>query len=124
MKLPDFVEVFVKLIKGLQQTLETNTKRAVDEKKAEERAKKEAARKGAKLAGAVPAMPMPSEQEEGGAERGVIDELMTRLQTGSVQLRKAAAVRTPQMRGPQMPQMSELQMKMAQRLAKQQEQNK
>ena len=130
-KLSDFVEVFNNLVKALVAADDANKKRVIEEKKAEERAKKMAERQKKSPAGASgPAKVVPGVDvnEEGDAERGVIDELMSKLQKGGVQLRKPSLVRPPGM-GPPMPgmgappgQMSELQRKMAERLAKQNKQ--
>jgi hypothetical protein len=120
-KMPEFIEVFVNLVNALKNAKENNIKLIEEEKKAEERAKKLAARQSAKGAkGPAASVPQASEsQQEGAGERGVIDELMNKLKKGGgVPLRKPSVLVGARQQMPAMPQMSELQRRMAERLAK------
>ena len=105
-KMADFIEVFVNLLNGLKSAKEANIKAEEEEKKAAEREKKKADKSQNKAANS-----MASVKPEG--ERGVIDNLMDRLQKGQVNLRRPGMRQTPVQ-----PDVSELQLRMAKIRAK------
>ena len=75
--MPDFVEVFVKLINDLKRAMEQNEKRKQDELKALSRTAPVGGRKA-----------VGPQLGAGDAQRGVLAELMKNLQAGPVQLKK------------------------------------
>lgn len=112
MKMAEFAEVFINLVTGLVHADDANRKREADEKKAAERAQKAAARgAAARVPGLIPGAP-------GGAERGVLDELMNNLQKGPIALRKTPKPGMGGQPAPVQPEMSDLQKRLAARRAK------